>query len=72
MTRDELSSKLDQLDPGARLSVDERALAGLFGATSLDASLVEAIEALAIEHRCTFAWHEPGRSEPVFEKDDIF
>ena len=24
------------------------------------------------EHRCTFAWHELGRSEPVFEKDDIF
>jgi hypothetical protein len=72
MTRDELTSKLDQLDPGATLSVDERALAGLFGAPSLTAGLVEAIEAFAIEHRCTFAWHEPGRSEPVFEKDDIF
>ena len=44
MTRDELTSKLDQLDPGATLSVDERALAGLFGAPSLTAGLVEAIE----------------------------
>jgi hypothetical protein len=72
MTRDELAAKLDQLDPGATLAVEERELARVFSASSLTSEVVKAAEALAIEHRCAFAWNEPGRRDPIFEKDDVF
>ena len=72
MTRKELASKLDQLDPGTTYAVGEDILAGVFETSSLTSKVVEAIEAFAIEHRCAFAWHEFGRTTPVFEKDDVF
>src|SRR4051794_22074783 len=55
MTREELASKLDHLDPGATLSVPEAALAALFGEGRLSKEAVAMIEAFALEHRCTFS-----------------
>jgi len=71
MTRDELASKLDHLDPGATLIVTETVLATLFGDGRLSKEAVAMIEAFALEHRCTFSV-EHGRGTPTFEKDDIF
>ena len=71
MTREELASKLDRLDPGATLSVPEAALATLFGDGRLSKEAVAMVEAFALEHRCTFSV-EHGRGTPTFEKDDIF
>jgi predicted ATP-dependent Lon-type protease len=71
MTREELASKLDHLDPGATLKVTESVLAALFGEGRLSKEAVAMIEEFALEHRCTFSV-EPGRGTPTFEKDDIF
>jgi len=69
MTREELASKLDHLDPGATLSVTEAVLAALFGDGRLSKEALAMIEAFALDHRCTFSVE---RGTPTFEKDDIF
>jgi hypothetical protein len=72
MTKDQLAEKLAHLDPGATLTVEEGELALIFGAGALDDEVIQAAEAFAMEHRCTFSYHEHGRVVPTFEKDDIF
>ena len=69
MTRDELASKLDHLDPGATLKVTEAVLAALFGEGRLSKEALAMVEAFALEHRCTFS---VAQGTPTFEKDDIF
>ena len=69
MTREELASKLDHLDPGATLSVPEAVLAALFGDGRLSKEALAMIEAFALDHRCTFSVEQ---GTPTFEKDDIF
>jgi hypothetical protein len=69
MTKTELADKLDHLDPGATLVIEQAALASLFGAGSLTKEVIAVIEAFALDHRCIFAF-EHGK--PSFEKDDIF
>ena len=71
MTKDELADKLNHLDPGATLRVQQVVLASLFGAGALSNEAVAVIEAFALDHRCTFSV-EHGRGTPTFEKDDIF
>ena len=69
MTKTELADKLDRLDPGATLTVEQGVLASLFGAGTLSKEAIAVIETFALEHRCIFAY-EHGKSS--FEKDDIF
>ena len=72
MTQQELAAKLDHLDPGASLAIDERELAELFGASTLTDDVVREAEAFAERHRCTFSRHEHNRNCPEFVKDDVF
>ncbi len=72
MRKDEWANKLRHLDPGATLTIEERELAEMFGASTLLPDVVQAIEAFAFEHRCSFSHHEHGLTVPCFEKDDIF
>jgi hypothetical protein len=69
MTKTELAEKLNHLDPGATLTVEQGVLASLFGAGTLSNEAVAVIEAFALEHRCIFAYEH---GQPSFEKDDIF
>jgi hypothetical protein len=69
MTKTELAEKLDHLDPGAALTVEQVALASLFDAGALTKEAVAVIEAFALDHRCIFSC-EHGKAS--FEKDDIF
>ena len=69
MTKTELADKLDRLDPGATLTVEQGVLASLFGAGTLTKEAVAVIEAFALEHCCIFAYEH---GQPSFEKDDIF
>ena len=69
MTKTELADKLDHLDPGATLIVEQVVLASLFGAGSLTKEVIAVIEAFALDHRCIFAF-EHGK--PTFEKGDIY
>ena len=71
MTKDELADKLNRLDPGATLAVPQGVLAALFGAGALTKEAAAAIEAFALDHRCTFSC-EHGAGMPTFEKDDVF
>ena len=71
MTREELASKLDHLDPGATLKVTKSVLSPLFGDGRLSKEALAMIEAFALDHRCTFSVQH-GRGTPTFEKDDIF
>ena len=71
MTRNELASRLDHLDPGATLSVSEAVLAVLFGDGRLSKEAIAMIEAFALDHRCTFSVKQ-GTAMPIFEKNDIF
>ena len=71
MTKNELADKLNHLDPGATLAVPRGVLAALFGAGALTKEAAAAIEAFALDHRCTFSC-EHGAGMPTFEKDDIF
>ena len=64
MTREELASKLDHLDPGATLAVKETILAALFEEGRLSKEAVSMVEAFALEHRCTFSVE---RGTPTFE-----
>ena len=72
MTRDELADRLHRLDPGATLSIEPGVLAEAFRSRLLTQDLIEAIEAFALEHRCTFTPDAAGGHHPVFEKDDVF
>jgi predicted ATP-dependent Lon-type protease len=69
MTKTELAEKLNHLDPGATLTVEQGILASLFGAGTLTKEAIAMIEAFALEHRCIFAYEH---GQPSFEKDDIF
>jgi hypothetical protein len=69
MTKTELADKLNHLDPGATLRVQQVVLASLFGAGGLSKETVAVIEAFALDHRCTFTYEQ---GMPTFEKDDIF
>jgi hypothetical protein len=72
MTKDELTDRLHHLDPGASLTMDEAVLAEVFGTDALNQRVIEAIEAFALEHRCTFL-HDPTQQQPpTFDKDDVF
>ena len=75
MTRDELAEKLDGLDPGGSLTVPEDALAQMFGAVTLSYGSQDELRAIAdfaLEHRCTFSFHQKEGAAPRFEKDDVF
>ncbi|WP_230532779.1 hypothetical protein [Microvirga roseola] len=75
MTRDQLAENLDHLDPGASLSVDEDDLARMFGTETLsyaDQDILKAISAFALDHRCTFSYHQAEGGIPCFQKDDVF
>jgi hypothetical protein len=72
MTKQELVETLNHLDPGATKEVDAAMLAAMFGASSLTQETIEAIEAFALERRCTFSYDVSARHPPTFEKDDIF
>jgi len=63
MTKTELADKLNHLDPGATLRVQQVVLASLFGAGGLSK------EAVVLDHRCTFSVEQ---GMPTFEKDHIF
>ena len=71
MTENELADKLNHLDPGATLAVPRGVLAALFGTGALTKEAAAAIEAFALDHRCTFSC-EHGAGMPTFEKDDVF
>jgi hypothetical protein len=75
MTRDQLAEKLDHLDPGAVLTVPEDVLAQIFGAVTLSYDSQQTLRDIAdfaMEHRCTFSFHQHEGAVPCFEKDDIF
>jgi hypothetical protein len=72
MTKDELSNMLHHLDPGANLMLEAADLAKVFGAEALTPEVVRAIEAFALEHRCTFVHDSAGGHPPTFDKDDVF
>lgn len=75
MTPEELSEKLDQLDPGATLTVAADTLAHMFGAVELSYESRDALRRIAdfaLEHRCTFSFHEKDGAIPCFQKNDIF
>jgi hypothetical protein len=75
VTRDQLSEKLDHLDPGANLTVPEEVLAHIFDVVALSYKAHDALKRIAdfaLEHRCTFSFHEREGAVPCFRKDDIF
>ena len=72
MQKDELAEKLNHLDPGSTTQIDPALLAELFGASSLTQETVEAVQAFAANHRCTFLYEMSARHPPTFEKDDIY
>jgi hypothetical protein len=75
VTRKQLSDKLYHLDPGANLTVPEEALAHIFDVISLSYNSHDALRRIAdfaLEHRCTFSFHEREGAVPCFRKDDIF
>jgi hypothetical protein len=75
MNKEDLAQKLDHLDPGATLTVPEDALASMFGEVTLSYDSNEALRRIsdfALEHRCTFSFHEQGGAVPCFRKDDVF
>ncbi|WP_201861554.1 hypothetical protein [Microvirga soli] len=75
MTKDVLAQKLDHMDPGATLTVPEDVLAEMFGEVTLSYDSHEALRRIsdfALEHRCTFAFHEHEGAVPCFRRDDVF
>jgi hypothetical protein len=75
MTRDELAEKLNHLDPGAVFAIPEGLLASVFDQALLSYDSHEALRYIAdfaLEHRCTFSFHEHGGTGPFFQKDDVF
>ncbi|MXQ12140.1 hypothetical protein [Microvirga makkahensis] len=75
MTRDELAEKLDRLDPGASLKVPEEVLVQIFDVATLSYNspqILRSISDFALEHRCTFSFHQHEGAIPCFEKEDTF
>ena len=72
MTKDELAERLNHLDPGSTIQIDTAVLAEIFDASALTQETVEAVEAFAANHRCTFLYEASARHPPTFEKDDIY
>lgn len=72
MTKDELADRLKHLDPGSTTQVEAAVLAEMFRASTLTQEIIEAVEAFAVEHRCSFLYEASARHPPTFEKDDIF
>ena len=75
MTKQDLAHKLDHLDPGATLAVPEDVLAHMFDEVTLSYDSQEALRRVAefaLEHRCTFSFHERDGAVPCFQKDDVF
>ncbi len=75
MTKEDLAQKLDHLDPGATLAVPEEELARMIGEATLSYDSQEALRRIAdfaLEHRCTFSFHEREGAIPCFKKDDVF
>lgn len=75
MTKEDLARKLDNMDPGATLTVPEDVLAQMFGEVTLSYDSQEAlgrIAGFALEHRCTFSFHDHEGAVPCFQKDDVF
>jgi len=75
MTREQLAEKLDRLDPGGSLTVPEDDLAQMFGVVTLSydsQQTLQSISDFALDHRCTFSFHQHEGAVPCFEKDDIF
>jgi hypothetical protein len=75
MTRDQLAEKLDHLDPGAVFTIPEKLLASIFNQALLSYGSYEALRHIAefaLEHRCTFSFHEHEGAIPTFQKDDVF
>ncbi len=75
MIKEDLAQKLDNMDPGATLTVPEDVLARMFGEIALSYSSQEALRRIAdfaLEHRCTFSFHEHDGAVPSFQKDDVF
>ena len=71
MTKQELAEKLEHLDPGATLKVDEGLLRAAFAETAAS-DVVAAVETFAMEHRCSFSPRDKAEGCPCFEKDDVF
>jgi hypothetical protein len=75
MTRDQLAERLDHLDPGATITIPEDVLARMFNEAALSYDSHDALRRIAefaLEHRCTFSFHEHEGAAPCFQKDDMF
>lgn len=75
MIKEDLAQKLDHMDPGSTLTVPEDMLARIFGEVTLSYDSQEALRRIAefaLEHRCTFSFHEHEGAVPCFQKDDVF
>jgi hypothetical protein len=72
MTNVEFANKLDRLDPGSTLGVERFALGALFGEDIDSERTLHALEAFAVEHRCSFGWDDASRNVGRFEKNDVF
>ncbi|MBF9194941.1 hypothetical protein [Microvirga terrestris] len=75
MTKEDLAQKLDHMDPGATFMVPEDTLAQMFGEVTLSYDSHEPLSYIAdfaLEHRCTFSFHEHEGAVPCFKKDDVF
>ena len=71
MKPDDLTLRLERLDPGSVLVIDLPELARVLGMEVDDPRLLETAQSLALRHRCNFATR--GSSlEGTFEKDDVF
>ena len=71
MTKQELAQKLEHLDPGAALKIDQGVLRAAFADTSAK-DLSRVLEGFALEHRCSFSPPDERESCGCFEKDDVF
>jgi hypothetical protein len=75
MTKEDLAQKLDHIDPGATLAVPEDVLASVFDEIALSYESQDTLRRIAdfaLEHRCTFSFHEHEGAIPSFKKDDVF
>ena len=75
MIKEDLARKLDHMDPGATLTVPDNVLAQMFSEVTLSYDSPEALRRIAdfaLEHRCTFSFHEHEGAVPCFQKDDVF
>jgi hypothetical protein len=71
MNLDDLTLRLERLDPGSMLDIDLPELARVFGMEVDDPRLLETAQSLALSHRCNFTTRSSAL-EGTFEKDDVF